>query len=87
MKKSKIQCIIYPKLKGIRYEKGYTMQDMADRLGISKNCYFKKENGFTDFYLDEVKRILEIFNCNFNDIFFESTVNQRINKNISDNNI
>lgn len=79
MKKSK-HTYIYPKLRGIRYEKGYTMQNMADELNISKNCYFKKENGYTDFYLDEVKKILDLFNCKFEDIFFERTVNRKVNK-------
>ena len=79
MKKTK-QNYVYPKLRGFRYEKGYSMQDMADKLNISKNCYFKKENGYTDFYLDEVKKILEIFECDFNDIFFIRDVNQKVNK-------
>ena len=84
MKKKKSNSYIYPKLKGVRHEKGYTMQGMADILGISKGCYFKKENGFTDFYLDEVNKILNLFHCSFDDIFFEKIVNQKVNKDITD---
>lgn len=67
--------LVYPKLKYYRAEYNLSMQDMANKLNISKNAYFKKENGYTTFYLDEVKKILEIFNCNFDDIFFTNDVN------------
>ena len=79
MKKIKVR-YIYPKLRGMRYEKGYSMQDMAEILNITKNCYFRKEKGYTDFNLSEVRRILELFDCNYEDIFFERTVNQKVNK-------
>lgn len=75
----KRQAYIYPKLRGMRSEKGYTMQDMAKALGMTKNCYYKKENGFNDFYLDEVRKILILFDCKFEDIFFDSVVNQKVN--------
>lgn len=70
---------IYPKLRGIRNEKGYSMEQLADKLGITKDCYFRKENGKTDFYLDEVRKILEVFDCKFEDIFFDTVVNQKVN--------
>lgn len=59
----------YPKLKGRRNELGYSLKDMANFLGISTDCYFRKENGKTDFYLYEVRKILEILNVQFEDIF------------------
>ncbi len=82
MERKKRACYYYPKLRGIRNEKGYTMQELANKLGITKNCYYKKENGITDFYLDEVRKILIIFDCKFEDIFFETVVNQKVNKNV-----
>lgn len=71
---------IYPKLRGIRNEKGYSMEDVAYKLGITKDCYFRKENGKTDFYLYEVRKLLELFNCKFEDIFFDTVVNRKVNK-------
>lgn len=65
----KKETYFYPKLKGLRNEKGYTMEEFASLLGITKNCYFKKENGLTDFYLCEIRKILDIFNCKYEDIF------------------
>lgn len=65
----KKETYIYPKLKGKRHELGYTMDDMADRLGISKDCYFNKEKGYRDFNLSEVRKILELFNCSYDEIF------------------
>ena len=65
---------MYPKLIGKRHEKGISQQEMANLLGISKNNYFLKEKGKLDFNLAEVKKILEIFNCDYNDIFFNENV-------------
>lgn len=73
---------MYPKLIGKRNEKGFTQEKMANLLGISKNNYNLKERGKLDFNLMEVKKILEILNSNYEDIFFEKSVTE-----ISDNNI
>lgn len=81
MEKKKRQTYFYPKLKGKRYELGYSLKDMANYLGISEDCYFRKEKGKTDFYLYEVRKILELFDVNFEDIFFIPFVNQVVNKN------
>lgn len=65
---------MYPKLIGKRNEKGFTQEKMANLLGISKNNYNLKENGKLDFNLMEVKKILEILNSSYEDIFFEKNV-------------
>lgn len=70
----------YPKLRGKRSELGYSLEDMANLLDVSKNCYFRKEKGKTDFYLCEVRKILELFNSNFEDIFFIPPVNQKVDR-------
>lgn len=70
----------YPKLKGIRNEYGYSLEDMAKILGVSTDCYFRKEKGKTDFYLCEVRKILNAFDAKFEDIFFTSNVNQKVDK-------
>lgn len=65
---------MYPKLIGKRNEKGITQEKMAEMLGISKNNYNLKENGKLDFNLVEVKKILQILNSSYNEIFFEENV-------------
>ena len=60
---------MYPKLIGKRNEKGYTQQDMANFLGISKGNYHLKETGKNDFSLFEVKKILEVLEESFDNIF------------------
>ena len=78
MKKQK-ESYFYPKLKGRRCELGYSLEDMANFLGISKDCYFRKEKGKTDFYLCEVRKILKVLNSEYDEIFFTSLVNQKVN--------
>lgn len=80
MSKKARKAYFYPKLYGLRHEFGYSLDDMAKYLGISKDCYFRKEKGKTDFYLWEARKILEIFNVTFSDIFFTNDVNQSVNK-------
>lgn len=57
------------KLKGKRVEKGLTQEAIAKLLNMEKATYVRKENGYSQFRLDEVKKILEILDCNFEDIF------------------
>ena len=61
---------MYPKLIGKRNEKGITQERMAELIGISKNNYNLKENGKLDFNLSEVKKILNILDEDYNNIFF-----------------
>ena len=80
MNRNKKEVYFYPKLKGKRNELNLSLKDMADYLGISTDCYFRKEKGKTDFYLWEVREILKLFNEDFNNIFFAPDVNQKSNK-------
>lgn len=68
---------MYPKLIGKRNEKKITQEKMAKLLGISKNNYNSKENGKLDFNLIEVKKILEILDAKYDEIFFENNVTQK----------
>lgn len=57
------------KLKAKRVENGMTQAEVAEKLGIAIATYIHKENGDTLFNLNEVKKLLEIFKCKFEDIF------------------
>lgn len=59
------------KLKGKRVEKGLTQEAMARLLNMEKATYVRKENGNSQFKLDEVQRLLIILNCKFEDIFLD----------------
>jgi transcriptional regulator with XRE-family HTH domain len=58
---------------------GYTIEEFADKLGISGASFSNKLNGKTEFTLSEVKYILDFFeskgiNYNFEYLFFGNKV-------------
>ena len=59
----------YPKIRGKRCELKISQREMAEKLGIAGPTYTKKENGQTDFTLEEAKKLCQLFNCKFEDIF------------------
>lgn len=58
-------------LKGRRVAKGLTQEGISKLLGMEKSVYARKENGIVQFRLDEIKRLLEILDCKFEDIFLQ----------------
>lgn len=48
-------------LKKLRVDFDYTQGQVANKLGISKYSYNKKENGKVPFTLEELKKIKSIF--------------------------
>ena len=58
------------KLKGLRAEHGYTQEQIADKLCISKATYARKENGICQFGADEISKLIDIFNVNYEYIFY-----------------
>ena len=68
---------MYFDLKEKRISSGLTQEDMAHKLNISLSAYNLKENGVRDFSMDEVKKVLEIFKCEYRDIFFRKVVKNK----------
>ncbi|MFR5471274.1 MAG: helix-turn-helix transcriptional regulator [Romboutsia sp.] len=64
------------------YRKFYnlTQSDMADKLGITLQNYYQKENGIREFKLSEAKKIADLFGVSIEDIFFTNEVNKMITK-------
>ena len=60
-------------LKILRRSKGYTCQTMADKLGITKATYSKKENGKITISLHDAKLISQILGSTIESIFFTDT--------------
>ncbi len=58
------------KLEKLRLEKGYTYQDMSDKLGICKSYYWHIEHNSRRLYYDLAKKIAKIFGLKPDDIFY-----------------
>lgn len=56
------------KIKDYRIIKGYTQRELAEILGIKQNTYSDKERGKTNFTIDEIKIIKELFNTTYDDL-------------------
>lgn len=67
---------MFEKLRRMRKEHGLTCQDMADRLGLTKAAYSKKECGRTKFSLDDARVVSEALGCRIDDIFFADEVSR-----------
>ena len=57
-----------------RRMRGFSQNEVADRLGISQNGYRKKENGETKFYVDEADKLCAMFRCEYDQILFDLDV-------------
>lgn len=56
------------KIKEYRIIRGYTQRELAEILGIKQNTYSDKERGKTNFTIDEIKIIKELFNTTYDDL-------------------
>ena len=56
------------RIKEYRIIKGYTQRELAEILGIKQNTYSDKERGKTNFTIDEIKIIKELFNVTYEDL-------------------
>jgi putative transcriptional regulator len=63
----------YEKLAKKREEKGFTYQDMAEKLGISKCYYWQLEHKKRRLYYDLAKRIALILETKPDELFYEET--------------
>jgi len=59
------------KLKDLRLTFGYSYQDMADKLEISKTFYFQLENRQRRLLYERAFKIAKIFDLKPDDLFFE----------------
>lgn len=56
--------------KEARTYRGISAENMAKRLGLSKNAYLSKEKGITKFYVDEALNFCEQVSMPFSAIIF-----------------
>lgn len=57
------------KLKAARMLKRLNQKDVAQKIGISVSNYCEKETGKKQFTLSEIKKLLELFDKKFEDLF------------------
>ncbi|HCL4549697.1 helix-turn-helix domain-containing protein [Clostridium botulinum] len=62
--------MINRKLKSLRAKHGDTQKDLADFLGVRVSTFNFKENGKTDFTLNEAYKISQKYNSTIEEIFF-----------------
>ena len=67
---------MYEKLKQVREEKGYTIDDMAEVIKKSPCNYFKKENGDVKFSVNEAIQISKFLKRKVESIFFEEELSE-----------
>lgn len=63
------------KLKAYRQLKGKKQQDIADLINVGLNTYNFKENGKSQFTLDEAKTLADYFGTTVDELFFDNSVN------------
>lgn len=68
-------------LKALRQLKGLTQNDVAKLLGLSLHGYLNKENGKSQFTLNEAKKLADMFDVTVDDIFFNNKVINLITNN------
>ncbi|MCI8411971.1 MAG: helix-turn-helix transcriptional regulator [Clostridia bacterium] len=67
---------MYEKLRQIREEKGYTIEDMAVVINKSPCNYFKKENGDVKFSVNEAIQISKFLKRKVETIFFKNELSE-----------
>ena len=60
---------IHEKISAIRHLRGWSQEDMAAKLNMSKNGYAKIERGETDIPLSRLKEVAEILGVKLRDLF------------------
>ena len=68
------------KLKAKRVERCLTQEELAEKLDINTATYNRKENGIVDFTLTEIQELMDILDCEFNDIFLKKQVANKYEK-------
>lgn len=63
--------MIGEKLKALRLKGGYSLADVGNRLGITRNAYHNYERGKRSIPIDTLDKFCSIFNANYLDLLGE----------------
>ena len=64
-----------PSLKEMRKEKGYTVEEMADKMGVTSRTYYNYERHPEDLTLTKAVNLCRHLECSLEDIFLPTDVN------------
>ncbi len=65
---------MFEKLREIRQAKGFTCENMAEQMGLTKATYSKKERGQITMTLNDADKISNILGSSVDEIFFADKV-------------
>lgn len=57
------------KVRDYRLKYGYTQQELADKLNVSRVTYVRKEHGVIEFKASEMVELSKIYNVSISDMF------------------
>lgn len=63
--------LIQDKIRTLREVNQWTQDEMAEKIGMSKNGYAKIERGETKLYIDKLQKIAQVFNLNIAELLDE----------------
>ena len=63
---------MFRNLKAYRVKANLTQEELANKIGITTRNYISKENGKSQFKLDEAKLIADLFGTTIDELFFKS---------------
>ena len=55
-------------LKALRVNSGFSQNDVAKRIGVTKKTVGNWEKGITSMDIDKLMKICDLYGCNINDI-------------------
>ncbi len=59
------------KLRTIRKERGLTLRQVADKVGVSESCISLYESGTRRPNIDTLKKLAEVLRCSIDDLLSE----------------
>lgn len=71
------------KLKGIRAEKGYSLEEIAAKLGVHRETFRKYENNPSTIEIGQLLRILDVYEIDT--VYFFNLVYGKMPKDIKEN--
>ena len=62
---------IYDNISFLRKEFGYSQDDIANKLGVSRQTYSKLENGSAELSTSQIQQLAEIFGLQVSELYYE----------------
>ncbi len=70
----------FARLRGVRAERGLSLEDMGKICGISEQSYMDRENGKREFKLSDMIKLCDYFGVTADELFFADRVSNMTHK-------